>query len=323
MAERPHPQGGSPSHFETTVHKPTQPGIGLSKPTDRPPQAGQPGAKQGAGETSPRGTPDPARVGEEAGARSEENVAELRRCVEGVTSTVEALRAANRILTAEVLELRQQVDRAATASPDADKEIASLKQALEESERAALLERQRAANEREEIFERQDEFLAALLEERASGTARAPAAERGSASTDGTGSKSQELDRLRQLLSETQRKVARLEAERDRSREVLRRLQQQRDEAQRTVTRLTQERRKQSRPTWSDDGTVSARDGKSRRTKRSKRPAETAPQGQSKAGGKRPQDDASDLDDSSSQSPLAAALANSDPSRRKHRRSKR
>ncbi len=295
--------------------------MGLSKPTDRPSEAVQPGAEQPHLEPSALETPGPSPADRAATARAEQAIAELRRAVERVASCLETVRAANRGLDAEVVAPRRQLDGRATPSTDAEQEIAALRRALNESRQAALLERERAANEREQIFERQDEFLAALLEEREPTVESGPTAEQVTAASARRNGDTDELNQLRQMLEETQRKVSRLEAERERSREVLRRLQQQRDEAQQTVTRLTQESRKQTRPPRSVDASSSAQHGA--RAARAKRPPGPSSQGQSQAEPDRNPDGASSAGRAEPQSPLAAALASSDPSRRKHWRHKR
>jgi exonuclease VII small subunit len=298
------------------VYKPTHPGIGLSEPTERPSEGPQPGATQPRVEPTPPQTSDPSSTEPEANTRTEKALAELRRAVESVASCLETLQSANRALNAEVGELRETPDRRATTGGDAEQKIAALEQALDESRQATLLERERAANERAQIFERQDEFLAALLEERESEAEKATTPPtRGSADTD-------ELDRLRGLLEETQLKVSRLEAERERSREVLRRLQQQRDEAQQTITRLTQENRKQTRSPRTDAKPSPAAHG--RKGIKSKRPPEPTPPSEKAAAEPQPHEDgAPSAARTGPQSPLAAALANSDPSRRQLRRPKR
>ena len=304
------------------MRKPTEPGMGLTKPTAGPPEAGPADAQQPAVEPSARSAPEASEAAQAASLRSEKAISDLRHFVEEAASSLEALQNANRILVAELAELRRQPDRREHGNSAAAQEIATLEAALEESRRAAILERERAAHEREQIFERQDEFLAALLEERQSSAGDSKpspeAVHPPSARKDGD---SQELERLRQTLDETQRKLARLETERERSRGVLRRLQQQRDDAQRTVKRLTQESRKQTRPPRSDDGTASSQQDAS--TAGPEHPPQSAQPSEPAPTAKQHGDDPSSANRSDARSPLAAALANSDPSRRRNRRTKR
>jgi chromosome segregation ATPase len=303
------------------VYKPTQPGTGLSEPTDRPLDGAPPTAAQPNAESAAREGLGPPPAEREATARTEEAMAKLSRALESVGSCLETLWSAHRGLSAEFAELRKQLDRRSSTNSDAEQQIAALQQALDESRRAAVLERERAANERERIFEHQDEFLTALLEEHEPGVESSPATTPASAASTPRSDDASELDRVRQMLEETQQKVSRLEAERERSREVLRRLQQQRDEAQRTATRLTQERRKQARQPKSGDATSSAARGPT--AAKSKRPEARASQGRSEAGNEPPSNGPANTGSADPQSPLAAALANSDPSRRRRRRHKR
>jgi chromosome segregation ATPase len=248
-------------------------------------------------------------------------MAKLSRAVESVASCLETLQSANRVLSTELAQLRKQLDRRTSTSSDAEQRIAALQQALDESRQAAILERERAANEREKIFEHQDEFLAALLEEQESGPEHSPATTPATAPSASGSDDTSEPERLRQMLEETQRQVSRLEAERERSREVLRRLQQQRDEAQRTIRRLTQEHREQARSPRPEQGTSSG-DHRPKAAK-SKRPRAPATQGQPETEADRSSNGPAAADGADRRSPLAAALANSDPSRRKRRRQKR
>jgi hypothetical protein len=216
--------------------------------------------------------------------RTDGAATDLRRSADQAGVALSELRQTVESLLVELVRSRDLLEKEQSARATIDLEMARLRHEADQAKATA-------AHERERLLEEQDQVIAALLEEQEeAGVVLAPdgAPEPASRPHADAISSDSEVTRLRQELRDAEQQIERLTTERERSREVLRRLQQQRDEAQQAVTRLTKEARSQGPGSIGHGGSV--------------RPA---PQPGAVPGPSRPP------------SALAAALAGTDPSKRR------
>jgi chromosome segregation ATPase len=238
----------------------------------------------------------------------------LRRILDETSPQLQGLRSASESLAADLEGLQGALAGHAQKQSSLRRRVAELEQELQLARDALVQEREAASKERERLIEEQDEFIAGLLEERAAaGSRAAERQEHPPRSSRGPAGDELEPDELQRQLRDANDRIERLLAEQMRSRDVLRRLQRQRDEAQQAVNRLTTEARTHAQRSWSPSTPAAAQPptGPKRAQKPQSKPVAKSVK-QSTTGPPRKPAGAQ-----GPSSPLAVALAQSDPSKRK------
>lgn len=230
----------------------TSPGLSPAEGADEAPAAAREAPEvETRGPTSHEQTVEAALA---ASTRAEATLGALYRAIQQVTQGVSGAREANDQLASELHRVREML-------------AASNEQRLVFMNQVSLLEQQLedARNDREFLIQEQDRFLAGLLEEHEAAVERlvrdreeafarieklmrqtqetSPPSGGVRRTSPGLGDATPIMPSVRPVVvTEKDRNVEKLLAERDRSREVLRRLQQQRDAAQQALADVTKER---------------------------------------------------------------------------------
>ncbi|GMV16956.1 MAG: hypothetical protein HS104_26230 [Polyangiaceae bacterium] len=230
----------------------TSPGLSPAESAEEEPAAAREGPEvETRGPTSHEQTVEAALA---ASTRAEATLGALYRAIQQVTQGVSGAREANDQLASELHRVREML-------------AASNEQRLVFMNQVSLLEQQLAdaRSDREFLIQEQDRFLAGLLEEHEAAVERlvrdreeafarieklmrqtqetAPPSGGVRRTSPGLGDATPIMPSVRPVVvTEMDRNVEKLLAERDRSREVLRRLQQQRDAAQQALADVTKER---------------------------------------------------------------------------------
>jgi hypothetical protein len=228
--------------------------LGAGAGSERQPGPPPPSTVPAAGALAPDADRNPdqrLRAALEASTRAEASLSALMRAVEQVTTGVSGAQEANERLTIELATARRLLAEANDQRVAQAERAAELAARLRRTEQALVDLRNDSERERQFIIEEQDRFLAGLLAEHDEAVAalrRELEVRRGQSGEPVPGSQKKTLPGIPRgpepapELATLRAELGSLQAERQRSRELLRRVQAQRDEAQETVSRLTRER---------------------------------------------------------------------------------